>query len=318
MSIPRRFWTDLELDRLCEEAPRRTVRELAELLGRHEGSVKSKLTALGISARPANHAWTVTQVRTLRERWPDVSLSRADIAAEIGVTPKQAKGMAGALGLKRDFAARARTMRAWYMSGMRCAEIAARLDLSVAAVQSAFRKHCPGTLTNRRAWTPQQDKLLREMRLAGACYRRIAAALGRTKSAVSKRLQQRHGDLVHGRRSLSPAEGRQVRAALLAGESVVAISGRLGRSRTAVDNYARRHNLARRVPARRHYERWTPADLVNLRIRAADGWSARQISEDLERTEAAVSVKLSELRRQNDLSPGATVYPDYAAEAVAS
>lgn len=62
---------------------------------------------------------------------------------------------------------------------------------------------------------------------------------------------------------------------------------------------------------------WTPAGLTNLRIRAADGWSARQIAEDMERTEDAVSVKLSELRKTNDLSPRAHVHPDYAAGAVA-
>lgn len=67
-------------------------------------------------------------------------------------------------------------------------QIARELGRLPSTVYNRYRKLVVGDVCqNRRQWTPEEDKILREMLLNGHSYADIAKRLGRTENAVSLR-----------------------------------------------------------------------------------------------------------------------------------
>lgn len=148
---------------------------------------------------------------------------------------------------------------------------------------------------SRRAWTADEDALLRRLRGEDASMEEIAAAVGRTANAVHHR-RLRLG-LEPGRRGKAKrATGKQIAAALdaLASGASVREAARLtDLAPSTVRYHAETHGVSARGYSG---EAWTDGEVEALAWMRAEGWQIKDCAEALERPLTAVR---SRARRQD-------------------
>lgn len=166
---------------------------IAERLGRPSEQVRWRRRAL-LGAAPAPRAFTVVEDDAIRACW-----ARGDdverLARELGRPAGSVRLRAQKLGVHRP-SARPRwqqcedaAVRDGYQRGLTCAEIAATLDGRTAAAVAA-RAAKLGLATYARAWTPRDDRALRQLAGDDIELERAAQLLGRTPEALRARLRK--------------------------------------------------------------------------------------------------------------------------------
>ena len=203
-----RPWSDLEIELLRALYPDTPLEEIAaQLIGRSLGSVGGMAHILGL--RRVN-PWTEEEIALLRRLWPERTLS--ELAGILKRAPRAIKSKARRLGLRRQpmvaadsgdkgeaVAARERKSkrsapRPWAEEEVKClkhmyptrspGEIAKNLDhRSVASIKG---KAWELGLAQKRAWTAEEDKLIREYYLS-LSWDKIARRLGRSSCGVQLR-----------------------------------------------------------------------------------------------------------------------------------
>ncbi len=143
--LHRGEWSPEEDDKLCELFRRRSVADIALLLGRTQGAVNGRATVLGLRRDKASTSWTEVDDAYLREHY--AQLGAAKCAAQLGRTAGAVSARATALNLSFRAASRGRAIggRAKWTSQddaelqalwtrMRSEEIAGRLHRSLGSV----------------------------------------------------------------------------------------------------------------------------------------------------------------------------------------
>lgn len=173
-----KLWTDCE-DHLLGS---KSDAELAAILGRSAGAIRSRRRALKIDLRDSQFKlWTRAQERLLGTK------SDAEIAAMLGRAERGVQLHRQSLGIPCHQTSAAR--RPWTAKEDRLLgrlpdrEVARRIGRSLATVQ--HRRHIKGIANPaplRLAWTPEQDELLRT-----ASEEEAAQLLGRSLHAIAHR-----------------------------------------------------------------------------------------------------------------------------------
>jgi DNA-directed RNA polymerase specialized sigma24 family protein len=142
---------------------------------------------------------------------------------------------------------------------------------------------------NKKLWSPEDDALLKELRVAGVSIGDIAKRLNRSYASVVQRCHKYKIEAgeVSKVKHWSPDDDALLRQLRAEGASIVEVCARLDRAHPAVVQRCRELGL----PVRKQ-KRWGSFESEALRTLVEEGKTIQEIADELDRTYAQVALKM--------------------------